>query len=97
MEYQTNVIVDLTLKRKDGEVLWRLTNLSEARWHRASFGEVVSSTGGIFNEASKDNAVQETGKFMPSRSKVDFFIIFNPHEWLRGIHWQLLAKVCARS
>jgi len=76
MEYQTNVIVDLTLKRKDGEVLWRLNNLSEARWYRASFGEVVPSTGGILNEASKDNAVQETGKFMAERVKSRFFYNF---------------------
>ena len=76
MEYETNVIVDLILKRKDGEVLWRLDNLSEARWYRASFGEVVPSTGGILNEASKDNAVQETGKFMAERVKSRFFYNF---------------------
>ena len=76
MEYETVVMIDLTLIRKDGEVLWRLNNLSEARWYRASFGEVVPSTGGILNEASKDNAVQETGKFMAERVKSRFFYNF---------------------
>jgi outer membrane lipopolysaccharide assembly protein LptE/RlpB len=76
MEYQTDIIIDLTLKRKGGEVLWRLNNLAEARWYRASFGEVVPSTGGILNEASKDNAVQETGKFMAERVKSRFFYNF---------------------
>ncbi len=76
MEYQTNVMIDLTLKRKDGEVLWRLNNLSEARWYRASFGEVVPSTGGILNEASKDTAVLETGRFMAERVKSRFFYNF---------------------
>ena len=76
MEYETVVIVDLTLKRKDGEVLWRLDNLSEARWYRASFGEVVPSVGGILNEAGKDNAVQETGKFMAEQVKSRFFYNF---------------------
>jgi len=76
LEYETIVTVDLALKRKDGEVLWRLNNLSEARWYRASFGEVVPSTGGILNEASKDTAVQETGKFMAERVKSRFFYNF---------------------
>jgi outer membrane lipopolysaccharide assembly protein LptE/RlpB len=76
MEYQTNVVVDLTLKRKDGEVLWRLNDLSEARWYRASFGEIVPSTGGILNEESKDISVQETGKFMAERVKSRFFYNF---------------------
>lgn len=76
LEYETIVTVDLTLKKKDGEVMWRLDNLSEARWYRASFGEVVPSTGGILNEASKDTAVQETGKFMAERVKSRFFYNF---------------------
>jgi len=76
LEYETIVTVDLMLKKKDGEVMWRLDNLSEARWYRASFGEVVPSTGGILNEASKDTAVQETGKFMAERVKSRFFYNF---------------------
>jgi outer membrane lipopolysaccharide assembly protein LptE/RlpB len=76
LEYETIVTVDLTLIRKNGEVVWRLNNLSEARWYRASFGEVIPSTGGILNEASKDTAVQETGKFMAERVKSRFFYNF---------------------
>jgi outer membrane lipopolysaccharide assembly protein LptE/RlpB len=76
LEYQANVTVGLTLKRKDGEVLWRLDDLSEARWYRASFGETIPSTGGILNEASKNIAVQETGKFMAERVKSRFFYNF---------------------
>jgi hypothetical protein len=76
MEYETNVIVDLTLKRKDGEVIWRLNNLSETQWYRASFGEVVPSTGGVLNEESKDISVRDAGKLVAERVKSRFFYNF---------------------
>ena len=69
MEYQVLVTVDLTLTKPSGEILWKEDNLTEARWYRASFG-------GVLNEASKNSAVQEIGKFMAERVKNRFFYNF---------------------
>jgi hypothetical protein len=63
------VTVDLTLTKPSGEILWKEDNLTEARWYRASFG-------GVVNEASKNSAVQEIGKFMAERVKSRFFYNF---------------------
>ena len=69
MEYQVLVTVDLSLTKPSGEILWKEDNLTEARWYRASFG-------GVVNEASKNSAVQEIGKFMAERVKSRFFYNF---------------------
>jgi outer membrane lipopolysaccharide assembly protein LptE/RlpB len=68
-EYQVFVTVDLTCTRSSGEILWKDDNLTEIRWYRASFG-------GVINEASKNSAVQELGKFMAERVKSRFFYNF---------------------
>ena len=75
-EYQVAITVDLTLTKSSGEIVWKDDNLTEVRWYRASFGEVVPSTGGTLNEASKNSAVQELGKFMAERVKSRFFYNF---------------------
>ena len=68
-EYQVAVTVDLTLTKSSGEIVWKDDNLTEVRWYRASFG-------GVINEASKNSAVQELGKFMAERVKSRFFYNF---------------------
>jgi outer membrane lipopolysaccharide assembly protein LptE/RlpB len=68
-EYQVLVTVELTLTKSSGEILWKDDNLTEVRWYRASFG-------GVINEASKNSAVQELGKFMAERVKSRFFYNF---------------------
>jgi outer membrane lipopolysaccharide assembly protein LptE/RlpB len=68
-EYQVAITVDLTLTKSSGEIVWKENNLTEVRWYRASFG-------GVINEASKNSAVQELGKFMAERVKSRFFYNF---------------------
>ncbi len=68
-EYQVAITMDLTLTKSSGEIVWKLNDLTEIRWYRASFG-------GAINEASKNSAVQELGKFMAERVKGRFFYNF---------------------
>ena len=68
-EYEVFITVDLTLAKSSGEIVWKENNLTEVRWYRASFG-------GVVNEASKNSAVQELGKFMAERVKSRFFYNF---------------------
>jgi len=69
LEYQTTVIIDLTLKKRTGEVIWKESDLSETRWYHAS-------SNVLFNEASKAAAVQEIGTFMAQRVRNRFFYNF---------------------
>ena len=69
LEYQTTVILDLTLKRRTGEVIWKQSDLSETRWYRAS-------SNVLFNEASKALAIQQIGTFVAERVRNRFFYNF---------------------
>ena len=69
LEYQTTVIIDLTLKQRTGEVIWKESDLSETRWYRAS-------SNVLFNEASKATAIQQTGTFVAERVRNRFFYNF---------------------
>jgi outer membrane lipopolysaccharide assembly protein LptE/RlpB len=69
IEYQTNVILDLTLKDRTGKVLWEEKGFSENRWFRAS-------SSGVTNEAAKQVAIQETGKLAAERLRSRFFYNF---------------------
>ena len=69
IEYQTNVILDLTLKDRTGKVLWEEKGFSETRWFRAS-------SSGVTNEAAKQVAIQETGKLAAERLRSRFFFNF---------------------
>ena len=69
LEYEVFITVGLTLAKSSGEIVWKENNLTEVRWYRASFG-------GVINEASKNSAVQELGKFMAERVKSRFFYNF---------------------
>jgi outer membrane lipopolysaccharide assembly protein LptE/RlpB len=66
LEYQTTVIIDLILKKRTGEVIWKESDLSETRWYRAS-------SGGLLNEASKAAALQQIGTFIAERVRNRFF------------------------
>jgi outer membrane lipopolysaccharide assembly protein LptE/RlpB len=69
LEYITMVVIDLTLIKPTGEVLWRVSNLSEAEWYR-----VTSS--GLTNETSKSLAVQQIARTVAQRARNLFFYNF---------------------
>jgi outer membrane lipopolysaccharide assembly protein LptE/RlpB len=69
LEYQTTVTLDVTLKKRNGEIIWKESNLSETRWYRAS-------SRVLFNEASKALAIQQMGTFVAERVRNRFFYNF---------------------
>jgi outer membrane lipopolysaccharide assembly protein LptE/RlpB len=69
LEYQMTVIVDLTLKKPSGEILWIEKNLTETTWYRASSNVLI-------NEANKDAALQEIGGLMAERIRNRFLYNF---------------------
>lgn len=69
LEYQTLVTLDLTLKDRTGKVLWEEKGFTETRWFRAS-SQVLT------NEANKQAAIQETGRFVAQRLRGRFFYNF---------------------
>jgi outer membrane lipopolysaccharide assembly protein LptE/RlpB len=68
-EYQTTVVIDLTLKKQTGEILWKEQGLSETRWYRASLSPIIS-------ESNKVAAIQQIGRFMAERIRNRFFDSF---------------------
>jgi len=68
-EYQTDVILDVTLKDREGKVLWQEKDFTEHAWFRAS-------SSGLINEANKQVAIQEAGKLIAGRIKYRFFYNF---------------------
>lgn len=69
LEYQTTIVVDLTLRRRTGEVLWTEKDFAETRYYRASSNVLA-------NEANKAIAIQETGRFIAERIRNRFFYQF---------------------
>jgi outer membrane lipopolysaccharide assembly protein LptE/RlpB len=69
LEYQTYVMLDLTLKDRAGKVLWEEKGFTENRWFRAS-SDVLTS------ETNKAVAIQETGRFVAERLRNRFFYNF---------------------
>jgi len=69
LEYEIRVVLDLTLKKRTGEVLWEEKNFSETRWFRAS-SDVLT------NEANKAAALQQIGRFAAERIRNRFFYNF---------------------
>jgi len=69
LEYEVRVILDLTLKKRTGEVLWEERNFSESRWFRASSDVLV-------NETNKAVALQQIGRFSAERVRNRFFYNF---------------------
>jgi outer membrane lipopolysaccharide assembly protein LptE/RlpB len=69
LEYQTSVVIDLTLKKRTGEILWRENDVSESRWFRTSFSVLVS-------ESNRAAAIQEIGRSIAERMRNRFFYNF---------------------
>jgi len=68
-EYQTYVLLDLTLKDRTGKILWEERGINETRWFRASSNVLI-------NETNKAIAIQETGRFVAGRIRNRFFYNF---------------------
>lgn len=69
MEYQTTVVMDLTLKKQSGEPLWMEEDLSETYWYRSSSNILAA-------EANKAVAIQQMGRFVAGRIRHRFFYQF---------------------
>ena len=69
LEYQINVVMDLILKKRSGEILWREKDLTERTWYRAS-------SNALINEANKAAALQQAGRSMAERIRNRFFYNF---------------------
>ena len=68
-EYQTTVVIDLTLRKRTGEILWVEKDISESRWYKA-YSSVLST------EFSKDAAIQQIGRFVAERARNRYFYNF---------------------
>ncbi len=69
LEYQTIVVLDVTLKDREGKVLWEQKNLSETQWFRASSSVLT-------NEANKTAAIQQIAQLVAGRLRNRFFSNF---------------------
>jgi outer membrane lipopolysaccharide assembly protein LptE/RlpB len=69
LEYQTTVVMDVTLKKRTGETLWIIKDLSETQWFRTSPNILTS-------EANKAAAIQQIGGFVSGRVRNRFFYNF---------------------
>jgi outer membrane lipopolysaccharide assembly protein LptE/RlpB len=69
LEYQTTLVIDLTLRKKTGEILWVEKDLSDSRVYRTSYNILVS-------ESNKAAAIQLLGRFMAERIRNRFFYNF---------------------
>ncbi len=69
LEYQTTVVIDLTLRKRTGETIWKMEDISETNWFRAS-------SSGVLSEANKAAAIQRTGRFVAERVRNRYFYNF---------------------
>ena len=68
-EYETTVKLDLTLRRRKGEILWIQKDLTESRTYRVS-------TSPLMTESNKASALQSLGRLMAESIKNRFFYDF---------------------
>jgi outer membrane lipopolysaccharide assembly protein LptE/RlpB len=68
-EYQTTVVIDLVLKKRNGETLWAERDVSETRWYKTSSAVLIS-------ESSKAAAIEQIGGFIAERMRNRFFYNF---------------------
>ncbi|MCX8118990.1 MAG: LPS assembly lipoprotein LptE [Desulfobacterota bacterium] len=68
-EYQVTVVLDLTLRMKNGEVLWVEKDLSDSRFYRASANVLLT-------ESNKAAAIQSLARWMAGRVRHRFFSHF---------------------
>jgi outer membrane lipopolysaccharide assembly protein LptE/RlpB len=69
LEYEATMVVDLVLRSRNGEILWKENNLSEKRWFR-------TSSGVLLNEGIKSAAIQDIGHLVAERVRNRFFYNF---------------------
>jgi outer membrane lipopolysaccharide assembly protein LptE/RlpB len=69
LEYQTIVTMDILLKKRNGEVLWREKDLLERAWYRTSQSVIAT-------EDNKDNAIRQIAKSVAERVRNRFFYNF---------------------
>jgi outer membrane lipopolysaccharide assembly protein LptE/RlpB len=68
-EYRTDVVVDVVLKRRTGEIVWKEDNLTEMRWYRTTANPVTTQT-------SMNIAITDLGKVVADRVRSRFFYNF---------------------
>jgi len=68
-EYQTSVMIDLTLKKRSGEVIWTVKDLSDSRVYRTSLNILIS-------ESNRTAAIQNLGRFIAEMIRNRFFYNF---------------------
>ena len=69
LEYQTIVTMDITLKKQNGEVLWKEKDLMERAWYR-------TNPSVIGNEDNRVNAIQQVAQSLAERILNRFFYNF---------------------
>ena len=69
LEYRATAVVDLTLRRRSGEVIWKENDLSETRTYRTSLS-------GVGTESNKNVALVQIGRLMAGRIRNRFFYNF---------------------
>ena len=69
LEYQTTVVMDITLKKRNGEVLWKEKDLIEKEWYRTNPSVIAT-------EDNKVNAIQQTARSLAERIRNRFFYNF---------------------
>ena len=69
LEYQTTIEMDVTLKRRNGEVIWRDKDLIQRTWFQ-------TSPNVLLNEANKLAAIQQIGQSLAERIRNRFFYNF---------------------
>ncbi len=69
LEYQTHVVLEITLKDREGKVLWQEKEFTERTWFRAS-------SSGLINEANKQAAIQQAASLVAGRIRNRFFYNF---------------------
>ena len=69
LEYRVNIVIDLTLKKRNGDIIWREKDFLETLTYHASSDVLIS-------EANKVDAIQRIGRGMAERIRNRFFYQF---------------------
>jgi len=69
LEYRAIAVVDLTLRKRGGEVIWKENDLTETRTFRVSSSPAIT-------ESNKNIALAEIGRLMAGRVRNRFFYNF---------------------
>ena len=69
LEYETVVTMDIALKRKNGEVLWKEKDLIERQWYQTNPSVIAT-------EDNKANAIQQIAQSLAERIRNRFYYNF---------------------